>query len=234
MDGSHGELAGQYLAPGLHTDRQSVLASPPQRSDFAKRAVDATLSLGILLVALPAFLVLALLVRLDGGPAFYAHRRVGRNGREFGCLKFRSMVPDAERRLREVLAADPAMQAEWQQHRKLRHDPRITRVGRFLRMTSLDELPQLLNVLRGDMSLVGPRPVVWAELRDQYGAEGTAAYLSVRPGLTGAWQVSGRSSTGYEERVRLDMAYVRNQSFWADCGILFRTFGAVLRRRGAY
>ncbi len=203
------------------------------RSEGLKRALD-VIGAGLLLLALlPVFLVLAALVRLDGGPAFYAHERVGRGGRLFGCLKFRSMGVDADRRLQELLAADPAARVEWEMTRKLRRDPRVTWVGRFLRASSLDELPQLINVLRGEMSLVGPRPVQAAELTAYYGAA-TQHYLSVRPGLTGPWQVSGRSDTSYAQRVALDVAYATRATIWDDIRILLQTPAAVLLRRGAY
>jgi exopolysaccharide production protein ExoY len=198
-----------------------------------KRAMDVLGALALLLACLPAFLAIALLVRRDGGPVFYAHPRIGRGGRPFGCLKFRSMVVDADQRLAALLEQDPAARAEWEACRKLRHDPRVTWIGRFLRATSLDELPQLLNVLRGEMSLVGPRPVQAAELETHYGAA-AAHYLSVRPGITGLWQVSGRSDTSYASRVALDVRYAANPSLWTDIRILLRTPAAVLLRRGAY
>jgi exopolysaccharide production protein ExoY len=199
----------------------------------AKRAMDIAGSLVLLLLTSPIMLVLLLLARLEGGPAFYVHRRIGRGGVPFGCIKFRTMVPDAERRLAGLLARDPAARAEWQATRKLKADPRITRRGRVLRRTSLDELPQLINVLKGEMSLVGPRPVVQAELETLYGPA-APLYLSVRPGLTGPWQVSMRSDGDYARRVALDAAYVRHPSILTDIAILLRTVGAVLRRRGAY
>jgi len=200
---------------------------------YAKRAMDVAIAGAALLVALPFFLIVAALVRADGGPAFYAHPRVGRGGRIFGCLKFRSMVVDSQARLEALLAADPAARAEWDSTRKLRNDPRITRIGRILRATSLDELPQLINVLKGEMSIVGPRPVTQAELDRHYGAA-AAHYLSVRPGITGLWQVSGRSETSYDQRVALDVAYVSQASLLGDVRILLRTPAAVLSRRGAH
>lgn len=199
-----------------------------------KRAMDIAGALILLLVSLPVFAAIALLVRLDGGPAFYSHPRVGLGGRRFGCLKFRSMVVDADQRLAALLERDPEARAEWERCRKLRHDPRVTWIGRFLRATSLDELPQLINVLRGEMSLVGPRPVQAAELETHYGPVATAHYLSVRPGITGLWQVSGRSETSYAARVALDSQYATNPSLWTDIRILLRTPAAVLLRRGAY
>jgi len=213
------------------SDRLSDVAS--QLRPVAKRALD-ILGAGLLLfAAMPVFLVIAALVRLDGGPVFYAHERIGRGGRSFGCLKFRSMVPDADRRLAALLERDPFARAEWDATRKLKNDPRITWVGRFLRASSLDELPQLLNVLKGEMSLVGPRPVQANELAAFYGAA-AQHYMSVRPGITGAWQVSGRNDTSYAQRVALDVAYASNPSLLTDLGILLRTPAAVLARRGAY
>lgn len=199
----------------------------------AKRALDILGAGALLLFCLPVFLVIAALVRMDGGPAFYAHERVGRGGRMFGCLKFRSMVVDSERRLAALLERDPQARAEWEATRKLKADPRVTAIGRFLRATSLDELPQIINVLRGEMSLVGPRPVLSAELAVYYGPA-SQHYMSVRPGITGPWQIGGRNDTSYAERVALDVAYARNHSLLGDIRILLRTPMAVLARRGAY
>jgi len=154
------------------------------------------------------------------------------NGRIFKCLKFRSMRPDADRVLKELLANDPEAQAMWDKDFKLKNDPRITPIGNVLRKTSLDELPQLFNVLKGEMSLVGPRPVVKDELL-RYG-ENATYYLEARPGITGLWQVSGRNDTTYTERVNLDAWYVKNWSLWYDIAILFKTFGVVFRSKGAY
>ena len=211
---------------GLERDRKALFP-------IAKRALDIIgAGVGLLLLA-PFFLIVALMVRADGGPAFFAHQRVGRGGKLFGCLKFRSMVIDSQARLETLLANDPSARAEWEATRKLKNDPRITRIGRFLRSTSLDELPQLINVLRGEMSLVGPRPVQEAEIDRYYGAS-AAHYMAVRPGITGLWQVSGRSETSYESRVALDVAYVSRPSLLADFSILLRTPIAVLSRRGAH
>ncbi|MCA3422931.1 MAG: sugar transferase [Roseomonas sp.] len=213
-------------AIGLERDRKSVFP-------IAKRALDIIgAGLGLVLLS-PFFLIVALMVRADGGPAFFAHQRVGRGGKLFGCLKFRSMVIDSQARLEALLASDPAARAEWEATRKLKNDPRITRIGRFLRSTSLDELPQLINVLRGEMSLVGPRPVQVAEIDRYYGAS-AAHYMAVRPGITGLWQVSGRSETSYESRVALDVSYVSRPSMLTDLSILLRTPVAVLSRRGAH
>lgn len=217
--------------PGLDAGRPEGIAAALRPA--AKRALDILGAGTLLLLALPAFLVIAALVKLDGGRAFYAHERVGRGGRLFGCLKFRSMVMDSDRRLAALLASDPAARAEWEATRKLKNDPRVTWIGRVLRATSLDELPQLINVLKGDMSLVGPRPVQAAELAAFYGAA-AQHYMAVRPGITGPWQVSGRSDTSYAQRVALDVAYVTHPSILTDVKILLRTPAAVLARRGAY
>ncbi|AZG14687.1 hypothetical protein EHF44_15290 [Cupriavidus pauculus] len=197
-----------------------------------KRTLDIVIATTLLLALSPLLALLALLIKRDGGPCFFSHPRVGMHGRTFRCLKFRSMVRDADKVLNDLLASDPKARAEWEQDFKLRNDVRVTRLGRFLRRTSLDELPQLWNVLLGDMSLVGPRPVVEKEL-GQYG-EAAGYYLRVLPGITGLWQVSGRSETSYERRVLLDVSYVKNWSLAGDLRILFRTVGVVLGGRGAY
>lgn len=187
---------------------------------------------GISLVLLsPLMVAIAVAVRMDGGPVFYAHARLGARRRRFGCLKFRSMRTNSAAMLQDVLLTDPARAAEWVATQKLRDDPRITRVGAFLRATSLDELPQLFNVLRLEMSLVGPRPIVDDEVA-HYGAD-IAYYDQARPGLTGLWQVSGRSDVDYPKRVQLDVSYVKNWTLWHDFAILYRTLPAVLKRTGA-
>ena len=184
----------------------------------------------MLLCLWPLILMLALVVMFDGGPPIFGHERVGRGGRRFRCLKLRSMVPDAEQRLHAVLASDPVAASEWERVRKLTHDPRVTRLGRFLRTTSLDELPQLWNVLRGDMSLVGPRPITDAEL-DLYGDQADS-YLALRPGLTGPWQVAGRNDVDYEDRVSVDAEYGASVSLMGDLKILVLTGVVVLRATG--
>ena len=200
----------------------------------AKRAVDIVVAILLLVIVSPVLLVLWVVVRADGGPALFRHERIGQGGVRFGCLKFRSMTIRSDEVLARHLQASAEARAEWSQFRKLRNDPRVTAVGRILRGYSLDELPQLLNVLRGEMSLVGPRPVVQSELDLFYGPEGRACYLSVRPGLTGLWQVTGRSGTGYEKRVELDTHYVRNVSVLSDAMILLRTVAVVFLQKGAY
>lgn len=197
-----------------------------------KSFVDFTLSASALVVLSPLMLVLALLIALDGGPVFYRHTRIGKRGKVFSCLKFRTMLVNADAVLRDLLAREPAAAEEWQKDFKLREDPRVTAVGQFLRRTSLDELPQLINVLRGDMSLVGPRPIVVTEL-GRYGRD-IAYYFASRPGITGLWQVSGRNDLSYNERVRLDAWYVRNWSLWHDIAILAKTVVVVVKRAGAY
>ncbi len=213
----------------LFVDRVDAV---PALTKAAKRTFDLALSCAALAVFAVPMLVVAALVKLDGGPAIFGHSRVGEGGRMFDCLKFRSMRVDAEQQLADLLARDGEARAEWAASRKLKNDPRVTRLGRILRKTGLDELPQLLNVIRGDMSLVGPRPVTVSEM-DQYGAE-AERYKRVRPGITGLWQVSGRSDTTYEQRVSLDAWYVANWSPWHDLVIILKTVPAVLSRRGAY
>lgn len=197
-----------------------------------KRAFDLFASLALLGLGWPLFIYLTWCIRRDGGPAIYAHKRVGQGGKLFDCYKFRSMEVDAEERLRELLASDPALQSQWEKEFKLKDDPRISEIGHFLRRTSLDELPQLINVIKGEMSLVGPRPVVTSELA-RYGDD-VDYFLMVRPGMTGLWQVSGRNDLGYDKRVYLDTWYVKNWSMWYDIAILFKTIRVVLSRRGAY
>ena len=198
-----------------------------------KRLTDIVASALLIMLTLPLMLAIAVAIRLESpGPVLFRHRRVGRDGEEFDLLKFRTMVADAEARLEAYLQSDPELRAEWTATYKLRNDPRVTRVGRFLRKSSLDELPQLFNVLLGQMSLVGPRAVVRGEL----GRFGDLAptILSVRPGLTGLWAVSGRSDLGYEDRARLEHRYVTHWSFLLDLRILLRTVPAVVRGHGAY
>jgi exopolysaccharide production protein ExoY len=197
-----------------------------------KRLLDLSGALVLAIVFAPLMVAIFLLMKRSDGSVIYKHRRVGRDGRMFECLKFRTMVPNAEQILRDLLERDPALKAEWVQDHKLRNDPRITRVGRFLRRTSLDELPQIWNVVRGEMSLVGPRPVVREELL-RYGRN-VGAYLAAKPGITGLWQVCGRNNTDYRRRVVLDTYYVRNQTLFLDLFILVKTTGVVLGGSGAY
>ena len=213
-----------------------LAGNPPTTREQAKRHFDVVISLILLVLAAPLFAGIALLIVIfDPGPVFFRHERIGRDGAPFGCLKFRTMRPDADQVLTTLLARDPRARAEWMSRRKLRSDPRVTPLGRALRRTSLDELPQLINVLRGDMSLVGPRPVTRRELEEFYDPAGALPiYISLRPGITGAWQISGRSDTDYRNRIALDVQYGRSLSLRRDLVILARTFVAVARRSGAH
>ncbi|WP_247637169.1 sugar transferase [Methylobacterium sp. 37f] len=213
---------------------QAVLPlEQPQRLErVAKRSLDIGVAGTALFLLLPLLLLIGLLVWAgDHKTPIFRHTRIGRGGRRFGCLKFRSMVTDGDAVLRAHLAANPAAQREWEKTRKLIHDPRVTPLGSVLRKTSLDELPQLVNVLRGEMSLVGPRPIVSAEI-ERYGAAFTTCF-SVTPGVTGLWQVSGRSDCTYAERVALDLEYATRWSFSRDIVIMLRTIPAVLAQRGS-
>ncbi|WP_371338438.1 MULTISPECIES: undecaprenyl-phosphate galactose phosphotransferase WbaP [Klebsiella pneumoniae complex] len=201
-------------------------------SRILKRLFDIIGSLVIIIMLSPILLYISRKVKKDGGPAIFGHERIGKGGKSFKCLKFRSMVVNSKEVLERVLANDYEARAEWDATFKLKNDPRITKIGRFLRRTSLDELPQLFNVLRGEMSLVGPRPIITAELQ-RYNDE-VDYYLLSKPGMTGLWQVSGRSDVNYETRVYLDAWYVKNWSMWNDMAILFKTIGVVLKKDGAY
>jgi Undecaprenyl-phosphate galactose phosphotransferase WbaP len=212
--------------------RAAAAFAPTGAAATVKRLVDVIGAIILGLVFSPLIIAIVFLMRKSGGSVIYRHRRVGRGGRMFSCLKFRTMVPNAEQILRELLETNPEIRAEWVRDRKLRHDPRVTGLGHFLRRTSLDELPQLLNVLRGEMSLVGPRPVVREELL-RYGRN-VGTYLAAKPGITGLWQVTGRNDTDYRRRVVLDTYYVRNQNLLLDLYILAKTTGVVLGGNGAY
>lgn len=201
-------------------------------SRVVKRLFDIVASLCLLLLLSPLLLFISYKVTRDGGRPFYGHERVGQHGRRFNCMKFRSMIANSQEVLEKLLASDPQARAEWQKDFKLKADPRITPIGQFIRKTSLDELPQLWNVLKGEMSLVGPRPIVDEELA-RYG-EDCEYYLMAKPGITGLWQVSGRNDIDYSTRVYLDGWYVKNWSLWYDIAILFKTIGVVLGRQGAY
>ena len=197
-----------------------------------KRCLDIAGSLAGLIALSPLFAYFAWRISRDGGSPFFGHVRVGQDGQPFKCYKFRSMVVNAKEELEKLLASDPAARAEWDRDFKLKNDPRVSKIGAFLRKTSLDELPQLWNVLKGEMSLVGPRPLVQAEL-ERYG-EDVSYYLMSKPGMTGLWQVSGRSDTTYGSRVRFDAWYVRNWSLWYDLVIMLRTVRVVLKQEGAH
>ena len=202
--------------------------------DSLTKQVFDRVSAGVFLIALgPVMLTIAAAIRArDPGPVLFSHTRIGKDGQPFGCLKFLTMVVNSDPILTRHLSENPRAAQEWRDTQKLRDDPRVTPIGAALRRTSLDELPQLLNILRGEMSLVGSRPIVMDEV-NHYGAA-INDYMSVRPGLTGLWQVSGRSDVGYRDRVRLDQQYVRQRSFRRDIGILLRTVAVVLRKQGSY
>jgi lipopolysaccharide/colanic/teichoic acid biosynthesis glycosyltransferase len=205
----------------------------PQARDRLRRALDVCLASALLLFVAPMMVAIALVIFLqDRGPVLFRHKRLGRGGREFYCLKFRTMKVEAEAQLKELLAQNPQARGEWAAARKLRDDPRITGLGHFLRRSSLDELPQLFNVLRGEMGLVGPRPIVADEIV-QYGVH-FRHYCAVRPGLTGLWQVNGRNNVSFRRRVVMDVAYVRTRCLTLDIGILAKTVPAVLQQRGSY
>jgi exopolysaccharide production protein ExoY len=213
--------------------RFAATGSPQPTGLIWKRLVDIVLALsGIVLLAPLLTICFLVTVLTSPGPALFRHRRVGFKGKHFDCLKFRTMVTDASERLRQLLDSDPVAAAEWATNRKLRYDPRVTAIGAILRKSSLDELPQLFNVLKGDMSIVGPRPVTEEELVRYSSA--VNAYIACRPGITGLWQVSGRSTTTYNKRVACDTFYARNWSMTLDAKILIVTIPALLVSDNAY
>lgn len=224
------EIAHFFSHEVLLIQLRNNLANPLHR--VCKRVFDLFAATSLLLLLSPVFAVLTYKVSRDGGNPFFGHVRVGQKGQPFKCFKFRSMVVNAQEVLAHLLATDAQAKAEWEQDFKLKNDPRVNKLGEFMRRTSLDELPQLWNVLKGDMSLVGPRPVVQAEL-ERYG-EDVDYYLMSKPGMTSLWQVSGRNDVDYATRVYLDSWYVKNWSLWSDIAILFKTISVVTKRSGAY
>jgi exopolysaccharide production protein ExoY len=215
--GFHGQLVGPF---------------PVKAIGAISRLVDILGALALLIFTAPLLIFIAIAVKLqDGGSVVFSQRRVGRGGEMFSCLKIRTMVPDAEIRLGQLLASDPNARAEWQLDQKLRNDPRITAFGRFLRKSSLDELPQLINVLIGEMSLVGPRPIVLDEA-PRYG-RWLKSYCAVQPGITGLWQTNGRNNLSYHRRVACDILYARRQSLSFNIAILLKTVPAVLMQKGS-
>ncbi len=221
--------------------------TPPSRSrlkslsqsrldgNFAKRLFDVAFSLSVLILFSPVYLVLALLIAISSpGPIFYIQERVGKDYKPFGCLKFRTMVENADEILLDIMASSPALRQEFEDNFKLKQDPRITMIGRFLRLTSLDEFPQFWNVLKGDMSVVGPRPLVPEEL-PRYGRY-MEKVLTIRPGITGLWQVSGRNDIPYDRRVQMDVYYVNSRNFWLDFWLVMKTIGVIVfpKNNGAY
>jgi Sugar transferases involved in lipopolysaccharide synthesis len=216
---------------GFSGHGREALPSGSVYERFGKRPVDISCAAFLLMLSAPLMVAITLGLMLTGGTPVFAHRRVGRDGISFRCYKFRTMRKDSSRVLRFVLRTDPAAAEEWAGAQKLLDDPRVTRIGLLLRKTSLDELPQLFNVLRGDMSMVGPRPVTDREL-PRYGRF-LQAYLAVRPGVTGLWQVHGRGTTLFSERVEMDVAYIRKIRLLTDLKLMFQTAEVVLRRSGS-
>lgn len=215
--------------PTIETDDENQYSTPSRGYQIIKRGLDIVLSACALLVLAPLMLLICILIRIDSkGPAIFVHNRIGKNGRPLPLYKFRSMYMNAEAMIADFT---PEQKAEWEQNFKLDNDPRITRIGRILRKTSLDELPQLLNIAKGDLSIVGPRPVVTDEL-EKYG-KNKEKFLSVTPGLTGYWQAYARSNCSYEQRMEMELYYVENANLLWDIKIVFATVGAVIKGRGA-
>jgi lipopolysaccharide/colanic/teichoic acid biosynthesis glycosyltransferase len=203
--------------------------------DFNKRLFDIIFALLVLVFCAPVYLALSLaIVCTSSGPIFYIQERVGKNHRHFGCIKFRTMIPDADRLLDEMMAQSEDLRQEFSENFKLKQDPRITKIGKFLRTTNLDEFPQFINVLKGEMSVVGPRPLVPDEIA-RYGTK-IDRVLTIRPGITGLWQVSGRNDIPYEQRIDIDVSYVRRRNFWLDLRIIFKTIRLTVlpKNNGAY
>lgn len=224
----NGHISSEQITYTISTSN-----SPLGVGGLSKRMIDISAATVLIVLVSPVLLLVAVAVKLcDGGPVFFKHRRVGFGGRTFECWKFRTMRIDAGALLEDLLARDAAAAEEWQASRKLKNDPRLTPIGKSLRRSSIDELPQLFNVLRGEMSLVGPRPVVAEEL-PRYGRH-VAQYYAVRPGLTGAWQISGRSDASYAERVRLDTEYCMTWSARTDLLIMLKTVPVLFSGRGSY
>ncbi|HBE18928.1 MAG TPA: galactosyl-1-phosphate transferase [Cyanobacteria bacterium UBA11149] len=219
----------------LPRSRPHSLSQSRLDGNFAKRLFDVAFSLSVLILFSPVYLLLALLISISSpGPIFYIQERVGKDYKPFGCLKFRTMVENADEILLDIMASSPDLRQEFADNFKLKQDPRITKIGRFLRLTSLDEFPQFWNVLKGDMSVVGPRPLVPEEL-PKYGRY-MDKVLTIRPGITGLWQVSGRNDIPYERRVQMDVYYVNSRNFWIDLWVVMKTIGVIVfpNNNGAY
>jgi lipopolysaccharide/colanic/teichoic acid biosynthesis glycosyltransferase len=230
MKNGSGVEAGRF---GTWTDATLSTEIYKVHTSGLKRAMDLAIAVPVVIFGSPILmLVYALLKIFDPGPALFRQLRVGKDGRTFTVYKFRTMRVDASERLEKLLQNDPAAAAEWAEFQKLKKDPRVTTLGRILRKSSIDELPQILNIVRGEMSVIGPRPVTSAEIH-RYGAD-YPYYTAVRPGVLGLWQVSGRNRLTYPERIALDVQYVRTWSIWADLAILVRAVPVVLFGRGAY
>lgn len=223
----------------IRFDENNKVLEKPQRKtfnemtySFLKRTVDITASATALLLLSPVFLVTSLAIKNDSkGPAMFTQKRIGKDGKLFEIYKFRTMVPDADKKLFELLEKDEEAAKEYKLNKKLKNDPRITKLGAFLRKTSIDELPQLINVLKGDMSLVGPRPYLPREMEDM--GQYYDTIVECKPGITGLWQVSGRSNTTFEQRLEFDMEYNENKGFLYDMGLLTKTVGVVINKDGA-
>ena len=204
-------------------------------SDLVKRLFDIVFSSSVLILFAPVYLLLAGSICLtSSGAVFFTQKRVGKDRQHFYCIKFRTMIPDADLQLQEMMAQSDELRQEFSTNYKLKHDPRITKIGKFLRITNLDEFPQFINVLKGEMSVVGPRPLVPEEL-ERYGKD-IDRVLTIRPGITGLWQVSGRNDLPYDERIRIDVRYVKDRNFWLDLQIVFKTIllTVVTKNNGAY
>ncbi len=230
-----GEDFETFSAKASNLPSSTLIFNQSRLGRSIKRTIDVLFSIFLLILGSPLLILIAIIIKLSSkGPILYVQKRIGRDYKPFGCIKFRTMQVDADNILTNVLDCSPSMRAEFEKDFKLRKDPRITLFGKFLRRSSLDELPQFLNVLRGEMSVVGPRPIVKSEV-ERYG-EFMDEVLSVRPGLTGLWQVSGRNNLSYEKRVSMDFYYARNRSFALDLVIIIKTFGVLLlpMDRGAY
>ncbi|MBE9095688.1 sugar transferase [Tychonema sp. LEGE 07203] len=228
-------IARRGFGPVLDGDRRITRSLQGLDGEFFKRLFDILFSLSVLLLFAPVYLLLALSIALSSpGPIFYVQERVGKNRKMFYCLKFRTMVENADDILLEIMERSPHLRQEFEDNFKLKQDPRITWIGRFLRMTSLDEFPQFWNVLKGDMSVVGPRPLVEEEL-PRYGRH-INKILTIRPGITGLWQVSGRNDIPYPRRVQIDLYYANDKNLWMDLWIVFKTIGVVIfpKNNGAY
>jgi Undecaprenyl-phosphate galactose phosphotransferase WbaP len=228
-------IARRGFQPVLLRDRRISRSLQSLGGEFFKRLFDILFSLSVLILFAPVYLLLALSIALSSpGPIFYVQERVGKNRKLFYCLKFRTMVENADDILLEIMEKSPHLRQEFENNFKLKQDPRITWIGRFLRMTSLDEFPQFWNVLKGDMSVVGPRPLVEEEL-PRYGRY-INKVLTIRPGITGLWQVSGRNDIPYPRRVQIDLYYVNDKNLWMDMWIVFKTIGVVIfpKNNGAY
>ncbi|NES23708.1 MAG: sugar transferase [Symploca sp. SIO3E6] len=217
--------------PLAFRSRHKVLSRHRLDGEFAKRLFDVVFSLSILILFCPVYLLLAVLIAINSpGPIFYVQERVGKDYKHFGCIKFRTMVTNAEDMLSDMMADSPDLREEFEDNFKLKQDPRITRIGKFLRYTSLDEFPQFWNVLKGDMSVVGPRPLVPEEL-PKYGRH-MDKVLTIRPGITGLWQVSGRNDIPYQRRVQIDVYYVNFKNVWMDIWLVVKTIGVIISPKG--